>query len=181
MTVTLGRTTADPHVPPPPARLSLTPGAAPCLLDGAWWPRSRDLGRELPALLERLERRWGRIARVTVQPAFWSALPREVPVAAHAVRVGRFAAGRDRYKLLLLSPAGRWDLLIVPPETGPAAAGRLLSAASLPGGLLTAGELMDDERAAADVDRPGAGEESWESEGGAPPAPAGRPATARGR
>lgn len=33
----------------PSLRLSLAPtGPAPALLDGAWWPRSRDLESELP-------------------------------------------------------------------------------------------------------------------------------------
>ncbi len=49
MTVTIDRTAADERAPSPPARLSPTPGTTPVLLDGAWWPRSRGLSRELPA------------------------------------------------------------------------------------------------------------------------------------
>ncbi|MGK5641636.1 DUF5994 family protein [Streptomyces sp. URMC 126] len=184
MTVTTGRTPVDTGVPPLRARLSLTPGSVPGLLDGAWWPRSRDLGRELPPLIERLDRCWGRITRVTVNPAFWPVIPRKVPVIGHTLRIGRFDAEQDRHKLLLLSPAGRWDLLIIPPETGPAAAGRLMAAASVPGSLLTASELLEDERLAGEQGRPEAdrtgedegvweGEGAWETDGGAQPALAG--------
>jgi len=53
----------------PPAtepRLRLKP-AAPAMghVDGAWWPRTRDLTAELPALLAAVAARLGRIDRVT--------------------------------------------------------------------------------------------------------------------
>lgn len=44
-------TTSQDRRPASPVRPSLAPaGSAPALLDGAWWPRSRDLTAELPAL-----------------------------------------------------------------------------------------------------------------------------------
>lgn len=62
-------------------RLSLAPvGPAPPLLDGAWWPRSRDLGAELPALIAVSDPLWGRITRVTVNPTHWPAVPRNLLV-----------------------------------------------------------------------------------------------------
>ncbi|MFI9239931.1 DUF5994 family protein [Streptomyces sp. NPDC053079] len=176
MTVTIDRTTADERAPSPPARLSLTPGRTPGLLDGAWWPRSRDLSRELPALTDRLDRCWGRITRVTVNPASWPVIPRKVPVTGHTVHVGWFAGEQDPHKLLLFScSGGRWDLLVVPPETSPAAAARLMTAAAVPGSLLTASMLMDDERAAGEVAESRDSEEEWETEGGTAPTPAGKP------
>lgn len=100
MTATTDRTIIKERVTPPPARLSLTPaGAVPGLLDGAWWPRSRDLSRELPALMDVLDAYWGRITRVTVNPAHWPVIPRKVPVAGHTVHVGRFADEQDLHKL----------------------------------------------------------------------------------
>jgi hypothetical protein len=51
MTAT-GHTTAPPLNPGLPARLALLPpGTGLHRIDGAWWPRSHDLGRELPGLL----------------------------------------------------------------------------------------------------------------------------------
>jgi len=118
----------------PAARLALrSDGAARGLLDGAWWPRSRDLLSELPALTAVLDPLWGRITRIAVNPMYWPVIPRKVPVDGHIVKVGWFADEIDPHKVLLLSYGiGRWDLLIIPPETGTGAAARLMAAASDP-------------------------------------------------
>ncbi|MFE7778846.1 DUF5994 family protein [Streptomyces sp. NPDC057445] len=168
MTATIERTTISEGAPSPPARLSLTPArSAPGLLDGAWWPRSRDLLREIPALLDVLDARWGRITRITVNPSHWPVIPRKVPVAGRTVHVGWFRDEQDPHKLLLLSyTAGRWDLLVIPPETGEAAAARLMSAAATPGGLLTASGLMAGEDNTRETKETLDREEEWESEGG---------------
>jgi hypothetical protein len=156
--------------------LLAAPGATPGRLDGAWWPRSRDLATELPALTDELDQRWGRITRIAVNPERWPVIPRKVQVTGHVVRVGGHAAELDRDDLLLLSyAAGRWDLLVIPPETSPAAADRLMTAAADPhntlkGSLLIAAETSTVAEARdateADTER----ESVWESEGGASPA-----------
>ncbi|WP_406475513.1 DUF5994 family protein [Streptomyces sp. NBC_01615] len=150
-------------------RLSLAPaGSAPALLDGAWWPRSRDLGAELPALTAVLDPLWGRITRVTVNPVHWPVVPREVPVTGHVVKVGWFRAEQDPHELMLLSyRVGRWNLLVVPPQTTPASAAWLMAAASDPLGTSTASRLIAEAarlRTVAETDR--AVEEVWASEGG---------------
>ncbi|MEE1939695.1 DUF5994 family protein [Streptomyces sp. TRM 70361] len=154
---------------PPSPRLSLAPaGSVPAPLDGAWWPRSRDLGAELPALTAVLDPLWGRITRVTVNPTHWPAVPRRVPVAGHVVKAGWFLAEQDPHELVLLSyRVGRWNLLVVPPRTAPAPAAWLMHAASDPLGTSTASELMEKAaclRTAAEADR--AVEAVWDSEGG---------------
>ncbi|MGW7003630.1 DUF5994 family protein [Streptomyces sp. NPDC054933] len=184
MTATIYRTTDYERAPSPPTRLSMTPaGSAPGLLDGAWWPRSRDLSRELPALIGVLDARCGRITRVTVNPAHWPVVPRKVPVAGHTVHVGWFADEQDRNVLTLVSyTAGRWDLLVIPPETGAAAAARLMLAAATPGGLVTASGLMANEDTARDGREALNREEEWETDGGATPTagnPFGLPSSAR--
>jgi uncharacterized protein DUF5994 len=56
---------------------------------------------------------------------------RNVPVNGHVVKVGWFTPEIDPNKLLLLScGTGRWDLLVVPPETGAESAARLKASAS---------------------------------------------------
>lgn len=168
MTATIDRTTDSDRVTPPAARLSLTAGGpAPGLLDGAWWPRSRDLSEELPTLIDILDARWGRITRVTVNPTHWPIIPRKVPVAGHTVHVGWFADEQDPHKLILLSyTAGRWDLLVIPPETDAAAAARLMAAATTPGGVATASTLMTNEETSREVQESLEPEEEWETEGG---------------
>ncbi|MEU7189746.1 DUF5994 family protein [Streptomyces sp. NPDC039022] len=161
----------------PPARLSLKPsGPRTGLLDGAWWPRSRDLGRELPTLTGQLEPLWGRITRVTVNPTHWPVVPRKIPANGRVIKVGWFTDEQDPHQLLLLSyRVGRWDLLIVPPETGAAAAARLMDAASDPrtactGSQLLGAELARHPAASAEAASPGR-TETWEAEGGAMAAP----------
>ncbi|MEU7578684.1 DUF5994 family protein [Streptomyces sp. NPDC041068] len=163
----------------PPLRLSVKPPGPPSgLLDGAWWPHSRDLTRELPALTDLLDPLWGRITRVTVNPTYWPVVPRKVPVNGHVVKVGWFRAEQDPHQLLLLSyHVGRWDLLIIPPETDAEAAARLMAAACDPRIVRTGSALIADEldrpiAAPAGADPPGRTQaEAWEAEGGAMAAP----------
>ncbi|MDT0441210.1 DUF5994 family protein [Streptomyces johnsoniae] len=149
-----------------PARLALkSPDAPRELLDGAWWPRSRELSRELPALAAVLDPLWGRITRVAVNPRHWPVVPRKVPVGRHVIKVGWFAAELDPHMLLLLSfRVGRWDLLVIPPETSAHSAERLMAAArDASGPPRTASALMADETAHPELLT------VWEDEGGAVP------------
>ncbi len=177
MTVTISRpTTSEGRPASSPPRLALAPvGSAPALLDGAWWPRSRDLFAELPALAAVLDPLWGRITRITVNPAQWPAVPRKVPVAGHVVKAGCFRDEQDPHELLLLSyHVGRWNLLVVPPGTDPVRAAWLMAAASDPRRGDSASRLMADApQPVTEADR--IVEAAWESEGGrVTPAPAAR-------
>ncbi|MGW7206751.1 DUF5994 family protein [Streptomyces sp. NPDC054837] len=152
-----------------PLRLSLAPaGSAPALLDGAWWPRSHDLGVELPSLTAVLDPLWGRITRVTVNPTHWPVIPRKVPVAGHVVKVGWFANEQDPNELLLLSyRMGRWNLLVIPPRTPAVMAAWLMAAASDPLRTSTASRLMEEAaslRTVYEDDR--TVQAVWDSEGG---------------
>lgn len=112
--------TAPPSPPTVPhLRLRLAPDSVlPRRLDGAWWPRSYDLLAELPQLLAGLPRAWGHIAGVTVNGAAWSAAPGRMLVCNKVVRLRRAAARHAPDTVVLLAPGhGRWDLLVVPPET----------------------------------------------------------------
>lgn len=121
------------------------------LLDGAWWPRSRDLTLELPPLVDELEPTWGRVTRVAVNPEHWSVIPKKVAADGRTVHVGWFAAEQDPHKLLLLSYRNaRWDLLVIPPETPRATAVRLMAAASDPRNVLTASALIAQPRTGAE-------------------------------
>ncbi|GHB43126.1 hypothetical protein GCM10010331_33340 [Streptomyces xanthochromogenes] len=132
------------------ARVALKGGdGARGLLDGAWWPYSRDLAVELPSLIGVLDPLWGRVTRIAVNPRYWPVVPHKVAVRGHVVKVGWFKAEQDAHKLLLLSnTVGRWDLLVIPPGTPADSAARLMAAACDPAGpALTAGALMAEEAA----------------------------------
>lgn len=169
MAATIEPAIIEERLPSASARLSLAPtGSVPGLLDGAWWPRSRDLLREIPTLTDALDARWGRITHVTVNPAHWPVVPHKVPVTGHTVHVGWFADEQDPNKVILLSyTVGRLDLLVIPPETEPAAAARLMAAATVPGGIRTASGLMADEVMSHDAAEARSREEERETDGGA--------------
>ncbi|MGW1541710.1 DUF5994 family protein [Streptomyces sp. NPDC002309] len=160
MNVTINRTKSDRRAISLPARLSLA--SAPGGLKGIWWPRSRALTRELPALTAALGDRWGRVTGVTVNPAYWPIIPRWVSAAGRTVHVGWSAEEQDPHRVTLSFSDGRRDLLVVPPETGAGAAA-----------LLMAGDGVDApvRGVAADVIDARSGESAWESEGGAGPPP----------
>jgi Family of unknown function (DUF5994) len=152
----------------PPLRLSLAPaGSAPARIDGAWWPYSRDLTAELPALIDVLDARWGRITRITVNPVHWPLVPHKVQVHGHVVKVGWFKQEQDQHQLMLLSHrVGRWDLLVIPPQTPPGTAAWLMNAAADPLRTATGSRLMAqaDGRTAEETQE--APEDLWDSEGG---------------
>jgi hypothetical protein len=125
-------TTAPPPPPPHPLlRLRLAPRAGlPRPIDGAWWPRSYDLLAELPRLLAGLPREWGHVTSVTVDGTTWSASPRRMLVADQVVRLHRNLTAAAPHTVVLLAPGkGRWDLVVVPPDTGERAAQSLMAEA----------------------------------------------------
>jgi hypothetical protein len=114
-----------------PARLSLVrPGQGPVRIDGAWWPRTRDAAKELPPLLAALGGRWGRITRITLDGTGWLEGPSAMVIGGHTLRINRsYARGHQDAVCLLCPGVGRCDLVVVPPETGPVPARRMLAAA----------------------------------------------------
>ncbi|WP_405009359.1 DUF5994 family protein [Kitasatospora sp. NBC_01539] len=127
-----------------PMRLSLAPdGVRPGRLDGAWWPRSRDLLLEIPALAAELDARWGRVTRITVNPAQWPVIPRRIPVAGRSVHAGWFTVEQDEHMIMVCSyTPRRLDLLVVPPSTDPVEAARLMVRAADPANTCTASALL---------------------------------------
>ncbi|TQJ85520.1 DUF5994 family protein [Streptomyces sp. SLBN-31] len=121
-----------PHPSSPVLRLRLAPhGDVPRSIDGAWWPRSYDLLAELPSLLAGLPRMWGHITSVTVNGALWPMTPGRMLVSNEVVRVCRTLAASAPHTIVLLAPGqGRWDLLVVPPDTTEEAASPLMAAAA---------------------------------------------------
>jgi hypothetical protein len=102
-------------------------------VDGAWWPRSHDLAAELPALVGELDRSWGRVTRVTVNPTLWTPIPRTVNAPGHSTHVGWFREEQNAHVICLLSYGiSRLDLLVVPPESSRDLARRLMAAATDP-------------------------------------------------
>jgi len=154
-------------------RLKLKPKApATGLVDGAWWPRSRDLSAELPALLAVLAIRLGPIQRVSYNLASWDGAPRRLDIGGRQVRLGGFQVQHPKTVDVIGSNASRLILLVLPPGTEPVAAHRILMTASRRENsddidrLLTPVPEATPRRASSDP--PGdPAMERWEIDGGA--------------
>lgn len=99
-------------------RLKLKPKAPTTgCVDGAWWPRSRDLSAELPALLAVLAVRLGPVSRVSYNLTTWDAAPRRLTVDGQPVRLSGFHSQHPHTVDLIGRDQQRITLLVVPPET----------------------------------------------------------------
>ena len=112
-------------------RLRLKP-AAPTTgyVDGAWWPRTRDLSAELPTLLAAVAARLGRIDRVTYHLGEWPAALRRISVDDHVVRLEGFRSQPAGTLTVIGWNRHRLTLVGIPPETGSESAEHVLVTAA---------------------------------------------------
>jgi hypothetical protein len=100
-----------------PLRLRLKPkGPISGYVDGSWWPQSRDLAAELPALVDALAVRLGSVRRVAYAMTAWGAAPRRTEVDGHTVRLEGFRSQDENVVHMIGPNRERLSLLVVPPE-----------------------------------------------------------------
>ena len=102
------------------------------VLDGAWWPRSRDVVAELPRLVDALVGLRGEITHVLLNTAEWDLPhPHRVAGGRHAVRLGWYTS-QPAGLLTIISDFGRdrFDLFVVPADASAASADTALTAAA---------------------------------------------------
>ncbi|NEE02385.1 hypothetical protein G1H10_19610 [Phytoactinopolyspora halotolerans] len=148
-------------------------------LDGAWWPRSRDLAAELPELIATLSQRGFTVARVAYHRDSWDSVSGKLPIAGRVVRLGWFRT-IDAHLLSLteLRSADRLDLLVIPPTSDPLLAEQAF--AWIQDGhhdgratafLTDADTASRPSSALSGVHAGRVAENAWESEGGSYPRP----------
>ncbi|GAA3395532.1 DUF5994 family protein [Streptomyces roseoviridis] len=120
-------------VDPPPSRLlpdeihrAVRPGTAVLrlrtthsregVLDGAWWPRSRHVAAELPALIEALTAHIGPVTRIGLDTDAWEEVPTRLVVGDRVVRLDSYPVGDDTV-LITRGDQDHFALLVVPPHT----------------------------------------------------------------
>ena len=91
------------------------------LLDGAWWPRSRDVTAELPALITALTEYLGPITRVGLDADAWERLPTRMTVDGRVVHIDSSPVGDDTV-LVTRGEQDLFSLLVIPPHATPEAA-----------------------------------------------------------
>ncbi|MEU2623258.1 DUF5994 family protein [Streptomyces sp. NPDC007157] len=113
----LADTSGEPVLPrTPELRLQTTKRAG--TFDGAWWPRTRDLRGQLPALLTTLTARLGPIARVGLDASDWDETPGHLFVDGRMVRID-WSAVRDNTMIVTRGDQDHFLFLVIPPGTGP--------------------------------------------------------------
>ncbi|MEU0602222.1 DUF5994 family protein [Streptomyces sp. NPDC006393] len=120
------------------------------ILDGAWWPRSRDIGAELPPLITALTRHLGPVMRVGVDSSAWDGLPTRLLVDGRIVHIDSFPAGDDTV-LITRGDRDLFLLLVVPPDTEPDAARAAMARAVRADNVAEAEQILIDVAAAGDT------------------------------
>ncbi|MGV9251724.1 DUF5994 family protein [Streptomyces sp. NPDC003697] len=118
------------------------------VLDGAWWPRSRDITVELPALICALTEHLGPVTRVGVDAEAWGAVPTRLVVDGRTVHIDAFAVG-DGTILVTRGARDYFSLLVVPPSASPEAARAAMDRAVSAGNAAGAEQILMEVAGAA--------------------------------
>ncbi|MEU5051604.1 DUF5994 family protein [Streptomyces sp. NPDC021096] len=113
------------------------------ILDGAWWPRSRDIGAELPGLISALTEHLGPITRVGLDASAWEALPTRLTVDDRVVHLDSFPVGDDTV-LITRGDNDHFTLLVVPPDAALDAARAAMARAVRADNVTQAGQILID-------------------------------------
>jgi hypothetical protein len=113
-------------------------------VDAGWWPRSRELRAELPALLDVLWTACRDVNRVSYSMPFWDPVPRRMQVQERIVSL-RGHRSQDPSLLTLFDSSGREhiDILVVPPEADADFADRVLQLAGGEGSVEQPGRILE--------------------------------------
>jgi Family of unknown function (DUF5994) len=129
--------------------------------DGAWWPRTNDLGDQAGGLAAAVGDAWhARVARINYNPTIWTATPRRIRREGTPLRMGWFPSPEPQELSLMLLDGRRVELLVVPHEASADEAEWSMSRAVETGSGLHASEVL---RLARSIDD---GQGRWDDEGG---------------
>jgi hypothetical protein len=147
--------------------MSPTPGVG--VMDGGWWPRSRDRVHELGELVDNFPGEHGRVVRARFSSPDWDATSRRIPEAPDATKAELFPQDDPHLIRLGLEDHRTLQLLVVPPGMSQEQGEEALLAAATPGYAHSAQSLLttvtnSPEHDAADHWTDGGG--GWLDEGG---------------
>ncbi|APE14789.1 DUF5994 family protein [Mycolicibacterium pallens] len=150
-------------------RMRLKPAHRSCgFVQGAWWPRSTELGSELPALLTALSLRVGSIDSVHYHENDWSPAPLGIKHQGHQVTIS--AHQELPNAISLFGPRfGKLDLLVVPPYTESTHAYDVMTKAASVDDASKPDQLLEITRRSDDRPLSPIAPERWEADGGALP------------
>ncbi|MFD9483075.1 DUF5994 family protein [Streptomyces sp. NPDC059991] len=111
------------------------------VLDGAWWPRSRHIAEELPALITALTGHLGPITRVGLDATAWRGIPTRLVIDDRVVHLDSFPVGDDTI-LITRGDNDHFSLLVVPPDTTADAARTAMARAVDAGNSTQAAQIL---------------------------------------
>lgn len=132
------------------ARVELKPaGSHSGSVDGAWWPRSRDLAAEVPTLLKSLTGRLSPTARVVYHLPAWDTAPRRFESGGRNVKLDGYRFQPINTVYVVGTDRDRLVLLVVPPGTEAADAQTTMSSAATADNDSTPSQLLPLDDVAA--------------------------------
>jgi hypothetical protein len=138
------------------------------LVQGAWWPRSDQLFKELPSLLAALAPRVGSVDRVIYDETRWAPQALRMEFRGRNIILEGSSTTSTNTLSVIGKGFGRLVLLIVPPYTNPTRAYAAVMTASKPDNVSTPDELLGvGRREAQDRRLAQLAQQRWESDGGA--------------
>jgi hypothetical protein len=113
------------------------------VLDGAWWPRSRDIAVELPTLITALTEHLGPITPVGLDTAAREELPTRLTIDDRVVRIDSFPVGDDTV-LVTRGDQHHFSLLVIPPHATTDAARAAMAEAVRADNAMPGGQILVD-------------------------------------
>ncbi|GGR51808.1 DUF5994 family protein [Streptomyces netropsis] len=113
------------------------------ILDGAWWPRSRDIGTELPGLIIALTEHIGPITRIGLDASAWDELPTRLVIDDRVVHIDSFPTGDDTV-LITRGDNDHFSVLVIPPQATPDAARAAMARAVRADNVTQAEQILID-------------------------------------
>lgn len=110
-------------------------------LDGAWWPRSRDILAELPGLITALTEHLGPVVSLGLDADAWDDVPARLVVDGRSVRIDRYPVGDDTV-MVTRGSRDHFSLLVVPPQASQEAAHAAMARAVQAGGTDSARQIL---------------------------------------
>ncbi|MEU9378991.1 DUF5994 family protein [Streptomyces sp. NPDC048255] len=111
------------------------------LMDGAWWPRTRAIETELPALISVLTGYLGPITRVGMDASAWNSLPPRLVIDGRVVHLDSDPVGDDTV-LITRGDNDHFALLVVPPNTTADAAREAMARAVRADNITQAAQIL---------------------------------------
>ena len=146
----------------PRLRLVLSTSIGTGALDGAWWPRSRNLQTELADLVDNFPATSRRIVHAVYSRPDWRPAHRRIKTKQAVIKVGSFPTDDSHRILLSLSSREILHIMVIPPHSSPALALAIMVTAASPGNRDCAATILHDAQQAEDEDAAA----RWSDDGG---------------